>query len=627
MKTYAGEECDRVCSATEAPRICYFKWIAESYAAMGSACKECRWGNHSDCFHPQCITADGMERSVVTLNRQIPGPTIAVCRNDIIVVDLLNHMEGSAGAIHWHGMHQMQTPWMDGVPMVTQCPIPFGDIFRYVFNASEPGTQFYHSHAGHQKANGHFGSLIVRNPSDLNRELYDADLTEHIIIIADWTLDMAEKYVPGLQSSTIQMDSILINGRGRHFDEEDQELQQSPLTVYRVEQGKRYRFRLVSSGSQFCPFQLQIEHHRMQIISTDGGAVQPLVVDTLVSTSGERYDFVLSADQKPGNYWVRVRAIGFCDIQRKEEYAVLSYSPPTDVSDHELAFPTAEPPGWDEPYPVGVILNHPNTTCYQPGDQSVCAADLESHEVHRDDALIDAKPDKKFYIAFDTFQADTNLLFSENGYVRYMTVALTFNNIGITNNISMVNLPFPPLTQPDLLATVEDQFCNSTSKPARCLPDRACFCTHRLQVALNDVVEMSLIDDADQIRELYHPFHLHGHRFIVMGQGQVPPGTRRQVDKFAWLKAQAPRRGGMPDSHNPPYKDTVSIPSRGYTRVRFRADNPGFWLVHCHFEWHLGIGMSLILQVGDVDQMKKPPPGFPTCGHYRPDAESILGMV
>lgn len=56
-----------------------------------------------------------------------------------------------------------------------------------------------------------------------------------------------------------------------------------------------------------------------------------------------------------GNYWVRVRAIGFCDIQRKEEYAVLSYSSPADVSDQELAFPTVEPPGWDEPYPVGVV--------------------------------------------------------------------------------------------------------------------------------------------------------------------------------------------------------------------------------------------------------------------------------
>ncbi|XP_001653728.2 laccase-5 [Aedes aegypti] len=629
MKTYDGAECDRVCNATETPRICYFSWVAENYAAMGSACKDCRWGNHTDCSHPQCITADGMERPVVSLNRQMPGPAVIVCRNDIIVIDLLNHMEGSSTTIHWHGMHQTQTPWMDGVPMVTQCPIPAGNTFRYVFNASEHGTQFYHSHAGHQKANGHFGLLVVRHPTDLNMNLYDYDLSEHHIIIADWTLDMAEKFVPGLQSHTIQMDSILINGRGRHFDEEEQELQQSPLTVYRVEQWKRYRFRMISSGSQFCPFQLQIEAHRMQIISTDGGAVQPVTVDTVISTSGERYDFVLHADQKPGDYWVRVRAVGFCNIQRKEEFAVLSYRSSSEISDEELAFPVQVPPTWDEPFPDGMTLNHPNSTCYQPGDQFVCASDLEAHEVQRDDALIDAVPDKKFYVAFNTFTADTSLLFSNDGYVRYMTVALTLNNIGITNNISMVYPSFPPLTQPELLPTMENAFCNVSSRPAQCPMERACFCVHRLKVDLNDIVEMSLIDDAEVIRELYHPFHLHGHRFIVTGMGQLPTRIKHSSEKLRWIKDEelkpvVRRTRGMPDGHNPPYKDTVSIPSRGYTKIRFRADNPGFWLVHCHFEWHLGIGMSFILQVGEIDQMIKTPPGFPTCGHYKPEVESIF---
>lgn len=30
-------------------------------------------------------------------------------------------------------------------------------------------------------------------------------------------------------------------------------------------------------------------------------------------------------------------------------------------------------------------------------------------------------------------------------------------------------------------------------------------------------------------------------------------------------------------------KDTISIPSKGYTIFRFKADNPGWWLLHCHF--------------------------------------------
>lgn len=35
---------------------------------------------------------------------------------------------------------------------------------------------------------------------------------------------------------------------------------------------------------------------------------------------------------------------------------------------------------------------------------------------------------------------------------------------------------------------------------------------------------------------------------------------------------------------NPPLKDTVTIPAGGYTVIRFYAENPGFWLLHCHLE-------------------------------------------
>jgi L-ascorbate oxidase len=31
-----------------------------------------------------------------------------------------------------------------------------------------------------------------------------------------------------------------------------------------------------------------------------------------------------------------------------------------------------------------------------------------------------------------------------------------------------------------------------------------------------------------------------------------------------------------------PLKDTVTVPVGGYTIIRFRANNPGAWLFHCH---------------------------------------------
>jgi FtsP/CotA-like multicopper oxidase with cupredoxin domain len=59
-----------------------------------------------------------------------------------------NHMMEESTTIHWHGHHQRGTPYMDGVPYVTQCPIPPKTSFRYHYIADTPGTHFWHSHSG-----------------------------------------------------------------------------------------------------------------------------------------------------------------------------------------------------------------------------------------------------------------------------------------------------------------------------------------------------------------------------------------------------------------------------------------------------------------------------------------------
>lgn len=83
-------------------------------------------------------------------------------------------------------------------------------------------------------------------------------------------------------------------------------------------------------------------------------------------------------------------------------------------------------------------------------------------------------------------------------------------------------------------------------------------------------------------------------------------------------------------------KDTVSVPSKGFIAVRFRANNPGFWMIHCHYgkffvrhevdhsqtfnaEYHMTNGMAVVLQVGKLSQMVSPPPKFPKCGDFAPE--------
>lgn len=74
----------------------------------------------------------------------------------------------------------------------------------------------------------------------------------------------------------------------------------TPLEVFRVERGQRYRFRLVNSMSHVCPAVLEVENHSLLVIASDSYDLQPVAVDSLVSSAGERYDFILNANQSGG---------------------------------------------------------------------------------------------------------------------------------------------------------------------------------------------------------------------------------------------------------------------------------------------------------------------------------------
>lgn len=44
----------------------------------------------------------------------------------------------------------------------------------------------------------------------------------------------------------------------------------------------------------------------------------------------------------------------------------------------------------------------------------------------------------------------------------------------------------------------------------------------------------------------------------------------------------------------------------------------GYWLFHCHIEFHAEVGMSLVFKVGDHSEMLPVPTKFPQCGDWQP---------
>jgi FtsP/CotA-like multicopper oxidase with cupredoxin domain len=305
----------------------------EWFMVLSHHCLNCA-SNETDCFRENCITANGHQRPIRVVNRMLPGPKIQVCLNDEIIVNVKNKLNSfESTTIHWHGVKMFKKNHFDGVAMLTQCPIISHTSFQYRFKAIDRGTHMWHSHAASQRADGLAGALIIREANDVHSKLYDYDLSEHVIVLNDWTDDiLLVKEIKFLYSKGDEIiDGILINGKGVEIKE--MKNNNMPRSVFNVDSGKSYRFRVINAGVQYCPLELSIEEHNLTIISTDGNPIQPVDVKSFFIMSGERVDFVLNASQNINkNYWIKVKGHADCyeidgfNVTKIYQTAVLKYN-------------------------------------------------------------------------------------------------------------------------------------------------------------------------------------------------------------------------------------------------------------------------------------------------------------
>lgn len=101
----------------------------------------------------------------------------------------------------------------------------------------------------------------------------------------------------------------------------------APLEVFKVQKGKRYRFRVVSNAYLNCPFIVSVQSHKMLLIASDGAPVEPFPVSTFMIHAGERYDFILEANQTVNNYYLTVQGMIDCgkDFLKTRQAAVIHY--------------------------------------------------------------------------------------------------------------------------------------------------------------------------------------------------------------------------------------------------------------------------------------------------------------
>ncbi|KAH7891011.1 laccase [Phlebopus sp. FC_14] len=246
------------------------------------------------------ISPDGYARSTVLAGGTFPGPLIAAEKGDNFRLNVVNNLNdttmNTTTSVHWHGIFQQRSNWADGTAFVTQCPIKPNKSFLHQFNAQDQaGTFWYHSHLSAQYCDGLRGPLVIYDPDDPHAHLYDVDDETTVITLSDWYHPPSPKMYRGPFSAN----STLINGLGRYPGGPA-----SPLAVINVEQGKRYRFRII--GTSCDPwFNFTLDGHTMTVIETDGVETEPVEVDSLPVFAGQRYSVVVNANQPVDNYWVR----------------------------------------------------------------------------------------------------------------------------------------------------------------------------------------------------------------------------------------------------------------------------------------------------------------------------------
>ncbi|KAK4766266.1 hypothetical protein SAY87_007908 [Trapa incisa] len=100
-----------------------------------------------------------------------------------------------------------------------------------------------------------------------------------------------------------------------------------------------------------------------------------------------------------------------------------------------------------------------------------------------------------------------------------------------------------------------------------------------------------------------HPIHIHGYDFYVLATGFGNFDPKRDSAKFNLV--------------DPPMRNTIGVPVNGWAVIRFVADNPGAWIMHCHLDVHLTWGLAMVFLVedgvGELQSIEPPPADLPPC--------------
>ncbi|KAF2675303.1 hypothetical protein BT63DRAFT_365564 [Microthyrium microscopicum] len=251
----------------------------------------------------QNIAPDGVVKNGLVINGGFPGPLIEANWGDTIQVTVHNNLTDEGTSLHWHGLLQVGTPWYDGVPSVSQCPIAPGATMVYTFKAEQYGSSWYHSHYSAQYSGGALGPIVIHGP-----KLGDYDVDIGPVMVTDWYhSDYFTLVNETMQGGAPVSNNNLINGKMNYPCENTTAacVPNAGISKFQFQSGKKYLLRVINTSGEGIE-KFTIDGHSFTVVANDFVPITPYNTSVITLGVGQRSDIIVLANGTAGSaYWMR----------------------------------------------------------------------------------------------------------------------------------------------------------------------------------------------------------------------------------------------------------------------------------------------------------------------------------
>ena len=481
---------------------------------------------------------DGFEKEIIGINYEYPCPKIEAYLGDTLLISVENRLTVPT-SLHWHGINQIGSCEMDGVPGITQRPILPDQSFTYSFNLTQSGTYWYHGHSAGQIIDGLRGPLIVYNHRD------SPIFSDQIIFLSDWYHQSSSNIfktnyeVPASQSIQAIPYTAIVGDKGQGIEFcENMRNAQCQYSIFNISLETNYcndinidetalyssnylpisKFRIINGGT-YASFVFSIDNHSLWIISIDGVDIIPIQSKNVYLAPGQRADVIFcQMEDTPQltSYWIRA------DIDQSIFPSVTSVSG------------------------ARAILTYNNTLSYDsiPIPETFSTAQI----IYKNNSQYKASS----YAIYPT----TPLKFTKE-FKLIISLGLNPINHYIEGEINnMVMNVMNNYTGPSMLEQEGRTLKNNKNEN-------------------NDPIEKNVtiidITDNEELRIIIlnhnserHPWHMHGHHFYILAEGEPDDGD------FDITLHQS-----LINDRNPPIRDTAVVSPNSFLLIQLINLHPG----------------------------------------------------